>query len=197
MGVLSLRYSGGSTNKFAIASIGGEMSSEPIPNAQLENLFDDVSRVEVINGRIEHRCFFLLNEDVDDFHRIKFTSITIPADTEISFAVDPAPIPQSLTTEDSTPVGLRFYKFDEWNELEIPIGKLDIGDAIAVWIKRKVLVGSDDTRTIGLTIDGDDNTLVISQDFSSLQNSFDNDFITNRSSQFLTDVDFVGESLLS
>jgi len=46
-----LFYSGGASNKFASASIGGLMSNTQIPNSQIDNLFDDVTRVEVINGR--------------------------------------------------------------------------------------------------------------------------------------------------
>ena len=65
--VTELRYSGGPTNKFGITSIGGAMSSEIIPNANLNNLFDDVSRVEVINGRTEYRMFWIHNADAINY----------------------------------------------------------------------------------------------------------------------------------
>ena len=63
---IELRYSGGASNKFAITSLGGNMSTTVIPDAVLQNLYDDVNRVEVINGRIEHRCFYITNVGAQD-----------------------------------------------------------------------------------------------------------------------------------
>jgi len=195
---IELRYSGGSANKFAISSLGGVMSSVIIPDAVLQNLFDDVNRVEVINGRTEHRCFYITNVGAQDYYRHRLITLVIPTDTEISYAVnDPGVTPQLLVTEDSTPTGLSFLKFSEWNTLEIPLGVLDIGDKIAVWIKRKVTVSSDDVRTISFIVDAKDNNLTPTGDFNSIESSLDNEHTRTRSSQFLTDVDFVGESLLS
>jgi len=196
MGV-ELRYSGGLNNKFSITSLGGAMSSEVIPDAVLENLFDDVNRVEVINGRVEHRCFFITNIGAQDYYRARLITILIPSDTEISFATDETNIPQLLATEDSVPVGLYFLKFSEWNSLEVPIGRLDIGDKIAIWLKRKVTAGSDAVRTISLIIDGDDNVIVTTGDFGTIENQLDNEYVRSRSSSFFTDLDFCGESLLS
>lgn len=195
--MVDLRYSGGPGNQFAVSSLGGAMSSESIPDASLGNLFDDVNRVEVINGRIEHRCFFILNDSGGDFLKLKGITLVIPADTEISFAVDESAVPQLLPTEDSTPVGLSFLNFDEWNTLEIPIGTLDDTKAIAMWIRRKVVVGSDLLRTISMVLDAIDNTITITQDFGSIENNFDNKFIKSRSPLFLWDVDLMGESLWS
>jgi len=92
---------------------------------------------------------------------------------------------------------LSFYKFSEWNSLKIPIGNLATLKSIPVWIKRKVLQGSSTVRNIDFDIDGNPNTLTITQDFSTVQNLFDNFEIQSRSSQFLTDIDKVGEALLS
>lgn len=197
MGV-ELRYSGSANNKFAIASLGGVMSSEVIPDAVLQNLFDDVNRVEVINGRIDHRCFYITNIGVQDYYRARLITLVTPPDTELSYAVnDPGVTPQLLVTEDSTPTGLSFLKFAEWNSLEVPIGTLDIGDKIAIWIKRKVTVGSDSVRTVSLIVDGKDNVVTITGDFGTIESSLDNEYTRNRSSKFFTDIDFVGESLLS
>ena len=196
MGV-ELRYSGGVGNKFAITSIGGAMSTEVIPDAELQNLFDDVNRVEVKNGRIEHRCFFITNTGAQDYYRTRLITLVLPADTEVSFATDETDVPQLLITEDSTPVGLYFLKFSEWNTLEVPIGRIDIGKKIAIWLKRKVLVGSDSVRTISLVIDGEDNVIVTTGDFGTIENQLDNEYVRTRSPSFFTDIDFIGESLLS
>lgn len=195
--MVKLRYSGGTTNRFPITSIGGGISDTEIPDAELGNLFDDVTRVEVINGRTEYRCFFILNDTGTDHYRVRLKNLVVPTDAEISFAVDPSVVPQQLITEDSTPVGLTFYKFREWNELEIAIGLLDQTKQIAIWIKRKVLLGSTTTKMIDFNIDGGVNSLTITQDFNSVFNALDNDFVTSRSTEFFTDEDFCGESLLS
>ncbi len=197
-----LYYSGGPDNKFANGSIGGSRSTTKIPNASIENLFDDVNRVEVINGRIEYRCFFIVNEDAQDYYRTKFEAISIPTDTEIAFAVDNVNglTPQLLTTEDTTPVGLSFFAIKDWIDLEIPIGmypQTGTGNAIPIWIRRKVLVGSDNVRTIALDIDAENDALSITQDFHTKKSSFDNYNIFVRSDQFFTDIDFCGEALLS
>ena len=196
MGV-EVRYSGGPGNKFAITSIGGAMSSEIIPDAVLQNLFDDVSRVEVINGRTEHRCFFITNTGAQDYYRSRLITLVIPSGTEMSYAADELDVPQLLETEDSTPVGLGFFRFDEWTSLQVAIGQLDIGKKIAIWLRRKVLVGNDDVQTISLIIDAKDNALTPTGDFNSIESSLDNDFIKSRSPLYFTDIDFVGESLLN
>ncbi len=199
-----LYYSGGSLNQNAIGSIGGDRSNTLIPDAVLENLFDDVNRVEVINGRTEYRMFWIKNDDAQDYYRTKLASITIPVDTEIAFAVDSDSLqgntPQLLATEDSTPVGLTFFEYKEWNDLNLPIGQFEqTGEAneIAIWMKRKVLEGSNLVRTINLTIIGTDNGLSITQDFNTVKSSFDNILMFSRSDKYFTDIDFVGEALLS
>ena len=195
---VELRYSGGLNNKFAITSLGGAISTKVIPDATLENLFDDVNRVEVINGRIEHRCFYIKNISATNFYRSRFITLVIPADTEIAYAVnDRGSTPQLLATEDSVPIGLYFLQFKEWNTLEIPIGTFDIGDEVAIWLRRKVTLGSDSIRTVSIVIDGQNNVVTSTGDFSSIENSHDNDFIKNRSPQYFCDIDLVGESLLS
>ena len=195
-----LFYSGGAENKFAVGSIGGARSTTPIPDAQLENLFDDVNRVEIINGRIEYRCFFIKNDDAQDYYRTTLKSITIPANTELAFALDgvSGDTPQLLATEDSTPVGLRFFDFSKFASFRLPIGQFEQTGAqneIALWIRRKTTLGVSGTKTILITIDGTDNGLTITQDFNTVKSSVDNWFATTRSDQFFTDEDFVGEAL--
>jgi hypothetical protein len=204
MAGLDLYFSGGAANQFASGSIGGGQSTTKIVDATLNNLFDDVTRVEVINGRTEYRLFWIQNTDAQDYYRTRAISIAIPADTEIAFALDPEAIqgktPQLLTTEDSTPVGLKFFEYADWTNLKLPIGQLGQaapGDRMAIWIKRKVLVGSSLLRTVSLTFDGTNNALSITQDFNTVKSSFDNVNMFARSDQFFTDVDFVGEALLS
>ncbi len=199
-----LYYSGGTLNKTAIGSLGGERSNELIPDASLENLYDDVNRVEVINGRTEYRMFWIKNDDAQDYYRTRFKDIVIPIDTEIAFAVDGGSlqgvIPQLLTIEDQTPVGLTFYQLQEWVGLNLPLGQFNQtggNSEIAIWMKRKVLAGSNAVRTISFEIDGTDNSLSITQDFNTVKSSIDNFNAFVRSDEFFTDIDFVGESLLS
>ncbi len=196
--MVKLFLSGGVTNAFPITSIGGVKSTTEIVDANLNNLWDDVNRVEVINGRTEYRMFYINNDDGQDYLKARLITLVIPVDTEISFAMqDPNATPQLLATEDITPIGLTFFKFDEYNSLKIPWGTFNDGADIAIWIKRKVIVGSDSLRTISMTIDGIDNAITIGGDFGSIENTQDNIFIKSRSSQFFCDIDFSGEALLS
>lgn len=195
--MVQLRYSGGTLNMFPNTSTGGGMSNTQIPDSVLNNLFDTVNRVEVINGRIEYRCFWIYNETANKYYKVKLKGLVVPVDAEIAFAVDGSLTPQQLSSEDQTPVGLTFFQFDEWTELEIPIGHLQTTNKVAIWIRRKVLSGAAQTKTINLTINGGDNSLTITQDFSSTENSFDNESIRLRSPLFYTDEDFAGEALLS
>ncbi len=201
-----LYYSGGVANKFAVGSLGGERSTELIPDASLQNLFDNVNRVEVINGRTEYRMFWIKNSDAQDYYKTTFKGITIPISSEIAFAIDGASYqgdtPQLLATEDTTPVGLTFFDLAEFvPSFRLPIGQFEQSggyNEIAIWMRRKVLQGAiAGTKTIALTIDGTDNGLTITQDFSSTKSSIDNWFASARDDQFFTDVDFVGEALTS
>jgi len=102
-----------------------------------------------------------------------------------------------LPTEDSTPTGLSFLSFDAYNTLKVPLGTLNDTKSIAVWMRRKVIVGSNSLRTISFVIDGIDDPITIGGDFGSIENTHDNIFITTHSSEYFCDIDFVGESLLS
>lgn len=200
MAVVKLYLSGGAANKFPITSLGGVRSTTEIEAATLNNLFDDTTRVEIINGRIEYRCFYVRNESGGDFMRARFINLVIPpiTESEFSFAVnDPGDTPQQLITEDSTPVGLTFFKFRDWRQLELAIGVLDDTEERAIWIKRKVLEGSDTVKMVDFDVDGQDNTFTPTQDFFSVESSHDNDSIVARSPQFFADIDFAGEALTS
>ena len=197
--MVQLRYSGSSSNQFAISSIGGGISDTVIPNNQLENLLDNVSRVEVINGRTEYKMFYVFNNDSDKYLKVRFKDIMIPDNTEIAFAVDNSVLPQLLVTEDSAPSGLTFFRFKDWDKLEMGIGALGLGKYKAIWIRRKVLIGSSEVRTVSITIDGKDDDFLQAptEDFNSIQNGFDNESIVPHSASFYTDLDFVGEALTS
>ena len=59
---ISLVLSGGSVNMDPNASLGGNPSSQPIIGV-LNNLFDDVSQGNVDAGHIDHRCFYIFNNN--------------------------------------------------------------------------------------------------------------------------------------
>lgn len=194
---VQLRYSGGDSNRFARASIGGAISSTAITTDDMQNLFDDVTRVEIINGKIDYRCFFIYNDGTDDYIRLQLKNIMIPKDTEISFAVDDSEIPQLLQAEDLPPIGLTFFDLDRWLNFELPLGLLNVGSHVAIWIKRRVFIGSLESRVISILIAASDNNLVISQDFNSIENGFDNLNIVNISPMAYVDVNLIGEALVS
>lgn len=195
--MVEIRYSGGVNNRFSSTSIGGEMSEYIIPNNQIDNLFDKVTRVQIINGRTEFRLFYIYNKDSEQYIKTKLSNIKIPENAEISFAVDSNKNPQQLESEDSVPNGLTFYKFDEWDGLKIFIGNLKNKKSVPVWIRRKVLQGSNKIRIISFDIEGDVISFAPRGDFSSIENIFNNYFVNSRSNEFYTDLDKVGEALLS
>ena len=198
MAVVKVYLSGGAANKFPTTSLGGVRSTTEIVAATLNNLFDDTTRVEIINGRTEYRCFYIKNESGGDFMRARFINLVVPVDAEFSFAVNTKQsTPEQLPKEDQTPIGLTFYEFTDWRALEIAIGVLDDNEEIAIWLKRKVLAGSDTVKMVDFDIDGQDNTFAPSQDFFSVESSHDNDSIVARSPQFFADIDFSGSALSS
>ena len=196
--MVQLRYSGGATNQFATASIGGAMSDTQIPNNVIHNLFDIVTRVEVINGRTDHRMFYIYNDVNTKYFKCYLGSIQIPENAEISFAIDGSEIPQQLQREDQLPVNLSFYEIGKWNKLKIPIGHFEHQKKIPIWIKRKVLTADSEQKMIDFNIEATVDSITISAnvDFHTKENIMDNFYINVRNSYYYTNVDKVGEVIL-
>lgn len=197
--VVELRYSGGASNQFAVASIGGGMSDSAIISGVLENLFDDVTRVESINGKTEYRKFYVYNNTANTFIRGRMLNLEITENSEISFAIDKEDLDdlQILPAEDSVPEGLSFYKVSDWLHFEVPIGALKPQAKVPIWIKRKVTTSEAAAESIQLKLKAPDDNTGVTEIFRTIHNNYNNIAIKSVSSQFLTDLSFVGEALTS
>lgn len=68
---ISVVLSGGATNINPNLSLGGSPSSSPITNSVLNNLFDDISPEEAIDGHEDYRCFYFFNDGESSVYDIK------------------------------------------------------------------------------------------------------------------------------
>lgn len=167
------RYSGGATNNDPNASLGGEMSTEPIPNNVLQNLFDNVSSSERASGTVEYRCFYLRNNHPTEsltLASVFVASNTPSPTTHVDIGIDPVGVGDGTSTgvavttpdEETAPVGVDFDHSPEPVDsgTGLPVGSpstLGPGDAIAVWVRRTVNAGTaalaNDPFTIRITGD--------------------------------------------
>lgn len=161
------RYSGGVANTDPNASLGEEMSSMVIPNATLQNLFDNVSSAERATGSQEYRCFYFINKHSTETLKnavIFIASQTPSADTGIEIGLDPNGIGDGTTTGVATdiadetypPAGVSFSAPGDAGS-GLVVGDLEPDEAIALWVKRTVDMGADaaanDPFTIRITGD--------------------------------------------
>lgn len=68
---ISIVLSGGSGNLDANLSIGGDPSSAPIVNNQINNLFNDVIPAEAEAGHEDYRCFYVFNDGDEPAYNIE------------------------------------------------------------------------------------------------------------------------------
>jgi hypothetical protein len=149
---ISWRYSGGSANDDPELSLGGEISSEVIPNAQLGNLFPEVFLPESFSGSEKYRCIYLINTsgiDTLETAYVHISSQTPAASTSVQIGLDPAGIgngvspgaAQEIVDEFTPPDGVAFADYPTSGS-GLTIGDLGPGEAIAIWVKRTIDPGS-------------------------------------------------------
>ena len=80
--MVNLRLSGGADNAIEIFSIGGAMSSSIITDDMLNNLFDKIIKLEVLNEKEEYRCIYVYNNGNTDLRNLIVKKKTIPAFTK-------------------------------------------------------------------------------------------------------------------
>lgn len=68
---ISVVLSGGSTNLNPNLSLGGNPSSAPIMSGSLNNLFDDVSPKEALEGQTDYRCIYFFNDGDTTIYNIQ------------------------------------------------------------------------------------------------------------------------------
>lgn len=70
---ISIVLSGGTSNILPNFSLGGDPSSSPIPSGVLNNIFDDVSSSQALNGSEEYRCIYIFNDGDTTIWSIKIS----------------------------------------------------------------------------------------------------------------------------
>lgn len=68
---ISVVLSGGVTNINPNLSLGGSPSSSPITDGVLNNLFDDISPEEAIDGHEDYRCLYFFNDGLSSVYNIQ------------------------------------------------------------------------------------------------------------------------------
>lgn len=139
------RLSGGAANADPNASLGGVMSSESINSNNNPNLFANVGTAEAAAGSDKYRCIFITPPSKN------YTSVsiwidtqTLSDDTKLHLAVAPEgknADAEVIVDENTEPVNVIFTRpIQDYAALSLP--DLNIGDRIAVWIKRNVKSGA-------------------------------------------------------
>ena len=192
---IEIRHTGGATNQFPVGDLGGAMSNYQVTDSQLENLFDNVNRVEIINGRIDYRCLCIYNPDNNSYYRGFLASFTIPDWNEIEIAIELGSSAQVIADETTDPVGLTFFKIADWEDFRAAIGQLKQYSKFFIWFRRKVIVGTGGTLTVSFYLDGTTNSLTITQDFNSTMSNIDNIKYDPHKGPYRTDESFAGEAL--
>lgn len=164
---LKLYYTGAAKFDFpqadAIRSLGGYIGSTEIPNGSLGNLYGDLSKLTIQQGKPEIRVIAVKNTDVANKTGLKcwFTypndGALIPVDTnDCEFEVGSAiPTPDScgdLLTESipniyAVPYTVTLVANKTSVGAALALGTLDAGDYLCIFIRRKIKPSAQAVRS--------------------------------------------------
>jgi len=170
---LEFRLSGGENNTDPNGSIGGQRSDTLVTTDVLENLFDNITRNEALQGRTEYRCIYIYNTGAGHLSGVTVEVSVNPGVTIFSKGLDPAGkgdgrttgIATTIATEDTTPVGVKFFGEDilsadgPFDTVILPIGLLFSGEGSPIWLKRVTETGIAQTINVTLAVKHDAVTL--------------------------------------
>lgn len=170
---LEFRLSGGENNLAPNGSLGGQRSNTVITDAVLENIFDNITRNEALQGRTEYRCIYIYNTGAGHLSGVTVEITTNPPLTQLSTGLDPAGkgdgrtngVATTIATEDTTPTNVKFFGEDilssdgPFKIVVLPIGLLFSGEGVPIWLKRVTETGQSQEITVNLTANHDAVTL--------------------------------------
>jgi hypothetical protein len=150
---IEFRYSGGTTNTSALASLGGAMSTQAgaaFATAVANNLWDDVTGAQSAAGAIEHRAIYVKNNHAT----ITWQSVVFWIDVQVatdaahdtvdvalaSEAVNVA-IVQTLGSETSVPTGVTFTT-PTTKAGGLVIGNIPATQFKGLWTRRNISAGA-------------------------------------------------------
>ena len=139
--------SGGTDNFNPRDSRGGAISKAEVFNDVLENIFDNVTRIEADNGSTEYRCLYIKNMGSEVWKNtiIYAGEGTTSTEDAIWYGVGTAPIggieQGPLATEDQTPAGVNFQN-GPLKKNAFLLGDLAPGATKSIWLRRVVNQGA-------------------------------------------------------
>jgi len=170
--VLVLQLSGGAGNTNPDFSLGGVVSGTAVVDAVDNNLYDDVTRKDVLVGKTEFRCFYIKNTNATPVHGATVFIDEFPATSLSTIGLDPAGggdgvatgIAQIIALEDTTPSGVTFEEAGLNREglsknMRLALPTLKQNEMIAIWVKRVAETGLSGAVTLGLTATGNEQAL--------------------------------------
>lgn len=166
MAGLKLELSGGSGNINPDASIGGVRSGTDIVDATNENLYDDISRKEVLLGKTEFRCYYIKNDGTDPVHGATLFIDQDVAISNVTMGLDPigagdgstTGVAQTISLEDTSPTGITFEDALEF-KVKLALPTILPQESQAIWLKRINASGPGQTETLGITVSGNEEAL--------------------------------------
>jgi hypothetical protein len=137
---------GNTTAGTAAGSLGKYISTTPLQDAVLDNLFDDVTGDENAAGDVEYRCFFIHNNhgSLTLQRAVVWISSEVAGGANTAIGLDPAGInvlgdsdPQAATiaTEQDPPTGVAFSA-PASKATALEIGDIPAGSVAAIWVRR-------------------------------------------------------------
>lgn len=144
--------SGGSGNTDPNNSLGGAISSTQIVSDTAQNLFDNVTGNESLNGSEEYRCFFVKNANGTltlENARIWIASNTTSGDDTIAMALGDVPVgtspEQTVAFPGNNPPSspaLNFTTAATNSATALEIGNIPPGQHKGIWLRRTVNAGA-------------------------------------------------------
>jgi hypothetical protein len=142
-------YSGGATNDDPSLSIGGVKSSVPLASSALNNLFDDVTGQEAVDGEDEYRLLYFENIDTDVnglADPLLWISTQPPGDDDLGVGIADAGKSgeeTAISDEFTAPADVSFSApTSKGTGLALPDGPYVQNEYVGVWFKRHVPSGS-------------------------------------------------------
>jgi len=170
--VLVLELSGGAGNTNPDFSLGGVVSGTAVVDAIDNNLYDDVTRKDVLVGKTEFRCFYIKNTNATPVHGATVTIDQFPVSSLLTIGLDPVGggdgiatgVAQIISLEDTAPAGVVFEEAGPSREglskdLKLALPTLKQNEMIAIWTKRIAETGLSGAVTLGLTATGNEQAL--------------------------------------
>ena len=193
--MVNLRLSGGADNAIEIFSIGGAMSSSIITDDMLNNLFDKIIKLEVLNEKEEYRCIYVYNNGNTDLRNLIVKKKTIPAFTKIALGVEHTDIAQIITNEGNIPSDVVFYDVESYVYLKIPLGVLPSGEGKPLWIRRSTSQGVN-LGEFEISFDWDEISYTSGEDFYDRGSFSENLKIKTLSGDTLMGTFIIGEGIV-